>query len=274
MSAPKRTLDEWVTVLSVAGNTKMVFAEGPSDAHLLSTIQDFGRNVDFRSADEIDIDGAVEGGNRSRIIRLAERIEKEKLENFSCLIDTDFDYFFRFINSPKNIHFTDYSNIVSGSISFEFISSFLLRGFNLKFSMENWEDLKDHLKTVFLARYLCGYRNIPHSNVDILNVTNFHNGKLLFKYDKFIQSFVQSSQVVRDDLKKEIQIYKHWLTDDDRHFIHSSDLFYYVHVLLRKSGSIGGAFPQAGARSALLGALPNDLGGQNAISSIIAWIEA
>lgn len=252
----------------------MVFAEGPSDAHLLSTIKKFGRDVDFRSADEIDIAGSIEGGNRTRVMRLAERATKENIKNLTCLIDSDFDYFFRAINYPKILYLTDYSNVISGSISFEWISGFLLRGFNVKFSEENWKDLESHLKLIFISRCLCHIKKVKHSNVDLANLTSFNEGRMAFKYDKFLNSFIQTSQELRENLKIEIEEYKNWLVDDARHFIHSSDFFHYIYLFLRKSGSVGGAFPQSGARSALLGALPNDLGGQNSIAAIVAWIEA
>jgi len=271
MSTPRRTPEEWATVFEIDRATKTIFTEGPSDAHLLATAIALGRNVDIRSAEEIQIDEPIEGGNKLRIITLSKLARERNIENCKLLVDRDFEYFLHLYYNDDNLLRTDYANIISGSISLEWARTFFLRAFNSDFSLQNWKDLTRDLKSIFILRYFCISQKISHSNVDISNFSNFRDGRLIFRKRDFLYSFLQSGNDTKNAILKELESFEDYFRDDERYFIHSSDLFLYIHTFLRKSRRIGGAFPKDGTRSAVLGSLPSNLGNQMTIGVIANW---
>lgn len=272
----KRTIPEWVTVARVSRGTGHLFLEGRSDANLLAQAFGYPDNVDFRTADEVDVEGddgsSLWGGFKLRLIKLGVEAASMQVPNLVCLIDADFSIFVTLMCRKENIVQTEYANIPVFTLSFVWLRAFLIKAYGFKLDDLYWEFMCTTLKFAFLSRYLMACSNPPSGAPALSEFVAVKERKPVFDKNGYVRRYFKVNESEVDELTRRIDEAVDWAEAEVRHLSNSNDVFELIYALLRRSGRIGGAVPKETVRQAYFGALDERIVEQEGFRALREWI--
>lgn len=273
---PRWTLKEWMTTAMIAPEVGHLFVEGASDARALSHALGYPRGLDIRAAEEIATEcesTPLCGGYKARLFRMANEVRANpKIENIRCLADRDFGELVSLLDSKPPMYFTEFANMPAATLTENWLSGFLLKGFGLVLTGDLWKQFLVIIRFSFIARYLSATEN-PKAAPSISDFTKYDNPVLRFDKAGYIKQYFGGGALSVTEKVSEIDDFASWITCDQRNTANSNDVFDLIHFLLRETKKIGGAFPRDGVRAAFLAAADVDIASQPTLAGIAEWAE-
>ena len=274
--APKRTPEEWATVVRISGPAvKHLFLEGNSDARIIASLLGYPAPCDVRSGDEIDDDLADAtpffGGNKLRLIKVAAAVEPWACPNVVCLIDADFAPFVEWHKRLIALRATDFANLPVTTLTEEWLRSFLLRSFGYVMSVATWKEICVALVTGFVARYLSAQSDEPRGAPDLGGACQIKEGELTFDADAYLQKFFGVTGLALSRMRSATEELSAVLDGDVRYAAHSQDTLDLVYFILKSSGRLTGSFPRASMKPMYIAAFQPEEGDRSVLSELNRW---
>lgn len=234
----KRRIEELEALYLVEPEIKEVYTEGPEDATIIEVFLEKCQVFDVRinSIDNISfeqVDCELKS-NRDRVVFLSEKFETEfdqKLPNFMCVVDRDFDSLSETIGKNKYLSRTDFANLEMYLYSLGSVNKFLkigIRNFPLTAS-ELLRGIEPILLDLFCLRFV---RTKIDTSDQLLNsdkLFKFQGGRIVYDSDEHFQKYFakncneEKTQRYIEEIEKARK--KMNESQDNRFFIHGKDFF-------------------------------------------------
>lgn len=253
-----RTVDEWATVAKISKGIKHLFVEGETDARLLAHIYGYPEDVDLRTAREVEDESSSShplcGGFKLRLVALSKAASSCEVGNLKCLVDTDFESVFPFIDINGAIFLTKFANLPVSTLHFEWLKSHLLKGYGFTLTDKIWEFVLGTLKFAFAARFISTRNQNPKTAPDLVKFVSVEKGEWIFDKMRYTAQIFGLHQNNAAPHVTKVQQEASLMCGDPREYINSNDAFDLVYALLRLSKLIGGGVSREAIRSAFLAA--------------------
>jgi hypothetical protein len=254
-----------------------LFVEGKTDAQLIADMTGYTRNVDIRTADEIEFDTssgtAFCGGNKLKIVALAQEAHANSdSNNIRFLVDSDFDLLFTTVFAVRGLTKTDFSNLPVACLHVGWFRGFCVKAFGFVVSDEMWSDFSTIIARSFLARYIAARDQTLASAPSLRPYITVRAGRIEFDEPSYLRRYFSVPADTAEKIGTEISDLCAWLNQDVRMTANTNDVFDLLYGVLRADRRIGGAFPQNGVVYAYLGAFDAEVTDQPRMKDLINWV--
>lgn len=267
---PRREIEELVALHEREPDLREVFVEGPSDSRLVEWfLSENGiQNIPVLEIATVDIptemvlQGALEDGNRGRVITLAEALSKNApaSQKVTCIIDADLDWLMGTKRECPNLLATDFATMEVYAFNEQAVSKILrlvLGGF-AKTADVVLRELAVGLQELFLLRAANHLEKLgldfdSPSKAGFYKSFRLTESGLQFDSDKFVTAILQAHKATKKkpQVVARVADLRPKLKRDPRFQINGHDFEQLFALYVRKHRGFGGTHPDLIVRSIL-----------------------
>ncbi len=241
MNGLRRTPEAIITAHKMDPDRRELYVEGNSDRLFFKWLvgNDSNPNSIIKEISEVEIKGPVEGGERSRVLILANKLNG-KVDYVRMFIDADFDRLLSRVDSiPEIVWLSDGRDLESYFLRYDCFEKFVTLSLctDVFSGIDVLNSLITHCRKLGFLRLYSEKKDLklPFQNTNLHRHLNFSHGEFTFEFEAYIRSLIGKvglSQSEHSLVNRISKFIKHHSEIIDTEIIHGHDFTCFIGEVL------------------------------------------